>query len=283
MVHKIAQPEDILVKVQEFYPKQYHKVSESGFMDELYRRSAIMSGVREYAQSAEEVHILDVAAGRGRQGYFINKVVGKENSKKVVMHEIDISKVELRKEGIIGDMGHLPFANKSMDIVFMNNLPSLLSAVSSHVIRTKHDGATKERMLEMLEVATDAMYKLNLLEGVRVLKDGGVIMLGGKYIGQGIESIEKNIEDLPLKVDKFEVLELERQVVPLWRNYGIDIEKPTFMLISLKKTGSGIEKLVELQQQLLHTSLEQLMRIEGMEESASMLEEVLEEMRKASK
>jgi hypothetical protein len=38
-----------------------------------------------------------------------------------------------------------------------------------------------------------------------------------------------------------------------------------------------------LHQQLLHTSLEQLMRIEGMKESASILEEVLEEMRKASK
>jgi hypothetical protein len=264
MVYKLTQPEDILLEAHRLYPKGFHEVSDSGFMDEYYRRGAIISGIREYAKTAkEEVHVLDVAAGRGRQGYFVNKV-GEENSKKVVIHEVDISRVELGKgrERTIADIHHLPYADKSMNFVFMNNIPVPLSAVSSYVIRRKGDYVIKERMLEMLELATDAIYKLNLLEGARVLKDDGVMVLGGKYIGQKIEEIQKNIEDLPLKVDKFEVVELEEYVVPLWRNYGVDIDKPTFMLASLKKTGSDIQKLVDLYEQVLYTALEQLMRIE---------------------
>jgi hypothetical protein len=98
------------------------------------------------------------------------------------------------------------------------------------------------------------------------------MVVSGKYIKQTGESIQKSLGELPLKVNKFEVVELEEGIIPLWRKYGIEIEKPTFMVVSMKKVGD-VGDLADFYQQMLRTSLEQLMRVEG-------FEDILEEMHK---
>jgi hypothetical protein len=277
MVHRISQPDDILHEAQRLYPKKFHEVSESSYMDDVYRKAALMCGIREHVKATEgQVNAADIAGGSGRQGRIIRSLV-KEDAERVVIHNVDISGGELRKgkggEKIIGDAMHLPLADKSMDFVFMNNIPIPLSHVKNYVINMKDETGKKEVMLEMLELAIDSVYKLNLLEGARVLKENGVMVFSGKHMGQNGESIQRSLGDLPLKVDKFEVVELEEGVIPLWRKYGIDIEKPTFMVVSLKKTGD-VGELTDFYRQMLFTSLEQLMRI-------GEFDDVMKEMRMA--
>jgi len=126
------------------------------------------------------------------------------------------------------------------------------------------------------DILVDAQYKLNLLEGARVLKDDGIIVVGGKYVGQKQEGMQGNLADLPLRIKHFEVVDVDEDAVPAWRRYGIDIEKPTFLLYSLKKTGEVSKELVSFYEQVRYTALEQLIRIEG-------FDDIMEGMRKARK
>lgn len=275
-MRKIAQPEDVLLEAQKLYPKKFHEVSESTYMDEVYRKAAALSGIREYVKSTKgDVNVADIAGGSGRQGRIIRSML-KDEAGRVVIHNVDISREELSKskgdERIVGEIMHLPFADRSMDFVFMNNIPIPISYVRNYVANMKDEAGRKERMLEMLELAVDSVYKLDMLEGARVLKENGVMVVSGKYIKQTGESIQKSLGELPLKVNKFEVVELEEGIIPLWRKYGIEIEKPTFMVVSMKKVGD-VGDLADFYQQMLRTSLEQLMRVEG-------FEDILKEMHK---
>ncbi|MEM3555429.1 MAG: class I SAM-dependent methyltransferase [Candidatus Micrarchaeia archaeon] len=270
MIHKISKPEDILLEAQKLYPTKFHEVSESTYMDEVYRKAAALSGIKEYVgKTKREVNVADIAGGSGRQGHIIRSML-KDEARRVTIHNIDISKEELSKrkvdERIVGEIMHLPFVDRSMDFVFMNNIPIPISHVRNYVAFMKDESGRKGMMLEMLELAVDSVYKLNTLEGARVLKDNGVMVVSGKYTGQSSESIQKGLGELPLKVEKFEVVELEEGVIPLWRKYGIEIEKPTFMVASFRKTSSDLKEHFELYEQMLYTSLEQLMRIEGFED-----------------
>lgn len=282
MVNKIAQPEDILTTAQKFYPGNFRDISESGFMDNLYLKAPRMPGVKEAIENGKgQANVAEFASGTGRVGDATRKVTGTGFN----YHCIDIDKGQFGKEDwksrIIGSVENVPLANKTQDVVFMLNVPIPLSEVKNHLLKEGGLDDTKKGMLEMLENAIDAQYKLNLLEGARVLKDDGVMVVGGKYMLQTEDRMQKNIEDLPLKITKLEVVDVDEKVIPLWRKYGIDIENPTFMLVSMKKTKGDMQEAVDFYEQVLYSSLEQLMRIEGKKEGKSMIEEVLEEMRKA--
>jgi hypothetical protein len=287
MVVKLQQPDDVVVNAQKFYPKEFHKVAESSYMDDMYIKSALMSGVRGYVKASKDVvNIADIAGGSGRQGRIIKKLVG-EDSEKVAVHEIDISRAELGKgkgdDKIIGDAKHLPLSDNSMDFVFMNNVPLPLLQVRNYVISMKEDIGKKKVALKLLEKAIDAQYSLFLLEGVRVLRENGVMMLGAKQVGQSSEGLQKSVGDLPLKIEKFEVVELEKGVVPLWRKYGVDIEEPRFGIAYLRKKGGDIKEATDLYEKRFKASLKKVMGIPGSEEGKSMIEEVFEKMKRAQK
>jgi SAM-dependent methyltransferase len=285
MVVKLQQPNDVIVNAQKLYPKEFHKVAESSYMDDMYIKSALMSGVREYVKTSKDVvNIADIAGGSGRQGRIIKKLVG-ENSEKVVVHEIDISRTELGKgrgnDKIIGDVMHLPLSDNSMDFVFMNNVPQPLFQVRNYIISMEGDTGKKKAALKVLDDAIDAQYSLLLLEAGRVLKKNGVMMLGAKQPGQSREDIQKDMAGLSLKLEKLEVVELEDGVVPLWRKYGVEIEKPRFGIALLRKEGGDTKEATELYEKRFKASLKELMEIPGSEEGRSMIEEVFEKMKRA--
>lgn len=276
MVYRIAQPEDILLEAQRIYPKKFHEVSESTYMDDVYRKAALLSGIKEHVKGGKgEVNVADITGGSGRQGRIIRSLL-KEDAGRVVVHNVDISREEMGRgkgdEKIVGELMHLPLADRSMDFVFMNNIPIPISYVRNYVARMRDESGRKGMMLEMLDVAVDSVYKLDLLEGVRVLKENGVMVVSAKHTGQTAEGVQKALGEVPLRVSGFDVVELEEGVIPLWRKYGIEIEKPTFMVVSMRKVGEG-EGLRELYEEVLHFSLQQLMRVEE-------FEDVMKEMRK---
>jgi hypothetical protein len=284
MVNKIAQPEDILMTAQKLYPGNFRDISESGFMDNLYLKAPRMPGVKEAIEKGNgQANVAEFASGTGRAGNAIRKVTGTEFN----YYCIDIDRRQFGKEDwksrITGRVENVPLADKTQDVVFMLNVPIPISEVKSRLLKEGSLDYTKKRMLEMLENVIDAQYKLNLLEGVRVLKDDGVMVIGGKYVLQTEDKMQKNIEDLPLKITKLEIVDVDENVIPLWRKYGIDIENPSFMLVSMKKTKGDIREAVDSYEQLLYSSLEQVMRIQGKEEGKSRIEEVFEEMKNESK
>lgn len=289
MVQKLRQPDDIIVEANSRYNeahKHFHEVAESTYMDSTYIKGAVISGIRERLKSfPEDIDVCDIPGGSGRQGHIIRSYV-KEDASRVHIYNVDMSREELGKDKkdirIRGDVMHVPLEDGSMDVVFMNNIPIPLSELRRHAIQMKEYSGGKETMVEMLNVAVDAQYKLALLEGARVLKDNGVMVVSAKYTGQTAQGIQKVVEDLPLKVEKFEIVDLENGVIPLWRKYGKDIERPNFTVTSFRKTGDT-QEAEDVYRQLLYTSLEQLMRIQGKNEEKSMIEEVFEEMEKPEK
>lgn len=278
MVERIAAPEEILIRAQRLYPESFHeKVSSKKPMEEFYSKAVTLSRVKELIESSRElVTVVDVAGGRGKVSDALKKLTDKGFN----YVNVDISGRELGKNGgkhgIIGDIMHLPITDKTADAVFFIEIPIPLSRVRDHVAGMKAESsdetAKKEIMLEPLEAAIDSIYKLNLLEGIRVLKDGGVMVLGGTYKGQTRENVESTVEKLPLKLEEFKIVELDKGVVPLWGSYGIDIKEPKFTIASFKKTGDDIKELVALNEQVLYSSLDRLRRIDG-------FDKVLNEMR----
>jgi len=277
MVHRIAHPEDVLREAQLLYPQKFKEVSESGFMDEFYKKAARMPGVMEAVKSGGgKAVVFDVASGTGRVGNFIKFLSHMDFD----YYCFEINEKQLGWEGwkkaVIGDISHLRAEDKAADVVFMLNVPIPISGIKNHLLEGGRLDHTKKGMLEMLDLAIDAQYKLNLLEGARVLKDDGIIVVGGKYVGQKQEGMQGNLADLPLRIKHFEVVDVDEDAVPAWRRYGIDIEKPTFLLYSLKKTGEVSKELVSFYEQVRYTALEQLIRIEG-------FDDIMEGMRKARK
>ena len=156
MTYRIAKPGDIIVEAQKLYPKKFHEVSESSYMDDVYRKAAIMCGIREHLKATRgDVNAADIAGGSGRQGRIIRSLV-KEDSGRVVIHNVDIGRREFRRgrgdERTIGDVMHLPLPDKSMDFVFMNNIPIPLSHVKYYVINMKDETGKKSRFLRCLRM-----------------------------------------------------------------------------------------------------------------------------------
>ncbi|QLJ53082.1 MAG: hypothetical protein Sv326_0907 [Candidatus Fermentimicrarchaeum limneticum] len=279
MTYRIAKPGDIIVEAQKAYPGSFHeKVASSPLMDEFYRKAIRMSGIAELIERSDRtVTVVDVCGGRGRVGEILKEMTKKEFSYVVV----DISMRELGKDRwkdrIIGDATHIPLANATADAVFFLNMPVPTSMVERRVARMK-PGSTQEveerwEIAENLRKAGDALYNLNILEGIRVLKPGGSLLVGAKYTGQTRKDKEKWAENLPLTVDRVERAELDSRVIPLWRNYGVDINESVFSITSFTKTHGEIGKLVgEMQGELER-------RLDTLSETKT-FERILEEMKK---
>ena len=281
MVYKIAEPEDILVHAQRLYPNSFHeKVSSNNLMKDLYRKAVFLSGINEVIEGGGEPVIVDAAGGSGK----LWDALGESKNKKFIYIRADISREELEKGGwkfkVIGDVTHMPIADKTADAVFMLNVPIPLSKVREYVegmkAESENEKESKRRMLEALENAEDAIYKLNLLEGVRMLKENGVMVLGAAYHGHTMKDVQDVVKNLQLQLEKFDIMELDERIVPLWKDYGIEISKPKFALVSLRKTGDDARELVEQYEQMLHNSLQELSRVGG-------FEKVLRDMKKWSK
>ncbi len=303
MVQKVAQPEDIVKMAQEMYLKgsDFHKVSNIDEMREFYDRQTELSGVKKLVKSGNKLKIGDIAGGSGRQGDSVRRSLGdKADCVEIDVFDISMKAMGKGKNKVVCDSMHLKAEDKTYDILFMNNLPIPLISVEMYVGGMKAKGMEEHRdqMLEMLVLAVDSIGKLNLLEAVRVLKDDGVIVWGVPYREPSKkssdkkerskktfdrESFEKVVEGLPLRVEEFQIRKYDEKLIPIWRNYGADVQKPEFIHAALRKTGSDIDETVALYEQLLYSSLEQLMRVQGKEEGKSMIEEVLEEMKKAKK
>lgn len=285
MVVRIAKPEDMLLEAQKLYLKDFHRVSSSKEMNAYYEKHADFSYAEELVKSGKPVVIVVVASGRGKEGDAFKKRFG-DNAN---VYNFDISRKELGKDHeknrAMAETMHLPVADKTADIVSMSHIPIPLSSVVRYVAGMNAEGIenAKIMMLEMLSNATDSIYKLNLLEAVRVLKDNGVIRFGVMQDRQTRKSLEKSIEGLPLKLEEFKIERHDEKLVPIWRNYGSDVDKPISAHAVLRKTRSDIGEIVALYEQLLYFSLEQVMRIEGRKEGKSLIEEVLEEMKKAKR
>jgi len=293
MVVKVDQPEDIIRIAQECYLKgtDFRRVSDSSEMGGFYDNQTKLSGVKRLVESGRKLKIGDIAGGSGRQGDSIRRSLGS----KADSVEIDVFDINMKAMGevtgqnrIVSETMHLKAADGTYDMIFMNNVPVPLSSVGRYVTHIKEVGDGRDQVLEMLNLAVDSIVKLNLLEAVRALKDDGAIVLGVNYeesrkSSDGTEprrklltreSLEKIVDDLPLKVEKFEIKKYDEKLVPLWRNYGADMGKPEFVHAVLRKTGSDISELVAMQEQVLDFALRQLIRIEG-------FEDVMGEMKKA--
>jgi SAM-dependent methyltransferase len=288
---RIEQSRDILREAQKYNLKDFHKVSDAKESRAFYDTQTRNSGVVGLVEKGYDVCICDVAGGRGEQGDSIREALGSK-AHKVRIQQLDIDRKQLgksrKKDRIRVDTMHLPVADKTYDVVFMNNVMIPLRDVESYVADKKVKDDGDKKMLEMLHLAVSSIFTLNMLEAIRVLKDDGAIVFGVMYDRAGKKSLnrellEKEIEGLPLKIEKFQIKKYDEGLVPIWRNYGSDLEKPKFVHIVLRKTGSGIDELVALQEQMLDFSLGQLVRVGGRQENKSMIEEVLEEMKKAKK
>lgn len=270
MAYKIAKPGDILVDAQKAYPSGFHKVSSSHFMDEFYRKAIEMSGVVELIErSNRTITIVDVAGGRGRIGEMLKEITKREFNYIVV----DLSKQEAGrgswKDVIVGNTAHIPLADSSADAVFFLNMPVPTSMVERRVEKMKPSSIQEVEdrwvMADKLSKAGDALYNLNIFEGIRVLKSGGSLIVGGKYTGQTRKDKEKWAERLPLIVDDIEKVELDSRVLLLWKDYGVDMNEPVFSMTSFTKSHGEIRKLVKRMEAERDRRLDELSKIKTFE------------------
>jgi hypothetical protein len=284
MVNKVLERDrtDVLREIKSRYRPSFHEnVSNSQLMEEFYRKAILVSGVVEKInKSKEPVMVVDIAGGRGRVVEILKELTHKEFNSVVV----DRSREELGKDDwklkVIVDMTHLPIADKKADVVFLLNSPSSVGVIKEHIVNTKPASRAEweesKKVLVFLGFTSGAIDMVNVLEGVRILKNDGVFVEGMLYskggvnelkdILEGIQTTLKekgiNIGEVPLERDRFEIFELDAKVAKDWRKYGIEIGEPKFFVESYRKTGAKLDGWVGEVRKSLEYCLEQLSKTE---------------------
>jgi len=275
---RIAEKDNPLTVMQELYFTQFHeKVSSSKEMEKFYRKVISASGVLDMAErSSRPLTIVDICGGGGRLGHELEKEV----KKPINIVNVDISNEQLRidngKLKIRGEMMHLPLADKVADVALLINMPNPVRVVENHLERTKPDSikeiADNYELYCLLADARHCTVKLAVFEGLRILKDNGIMSFGTVYRGPSTYGVEKI--DVPLKQVGFEIFGLDLKVAKLWDDYGISVEKPEFFVESFRKIGEVNRSSVTQCRNALRDSLESL-------SGSKRFWEVIGEMRRA--
>jgi hypothetical protein len=242
--------ESPLRKMQSLYFTSFHEtVSSSNLMDKFYERAILASGVIDLIEKSDKpITIVDVAGGRGRVGDILKKLLEERGiSKSFNYVVVDISQEELGKESgkhkIVGNITQVPLANKTADVVFLVNMPSPTAAIKIHMLK-KTPGVNKgsgedSKVYSLIDNASTAMFLLDVCEGVRVLKENGVMVGGTRYGG-----LRTDFGGLaPLEADRFEVFRLDKGVKKLWKDYGLDVYGPEFFVETFIKKGEVKRKV----------------------------------------
>lgn len=256
--------EEVLGKIKSFCNASfYENVASSPMTDRFYKVAINLSKVLKRVENGESVTIVDTGGGGGKIYDMIAKDVGKELLKKVNYVSVDKSRVQLGtdklKSRVVGDMMHLPLENSTAHAVFLLNPPSLTGVIEKYIARTKPASIMQieedNGVQVFLHITDGAFNMLNVLEGVRVMRDDG-IMVGGLPFRKGelkdLETILKrtrnnlrrngvNTGPIPIEIKESRIIELDWRVMSLWDKYGIDIDWPKFRLDSYVKTGAKLD------------------------------------------
>ena len=264
-----------LIEMQDLYFTSFHdKVSSSNIMYEFYSRAVLASGAIDLIKKSDKpITIVDVAGGRGVVGDVLRKLLEERGiSKSFNYVVVDISQGELGREGwkdrIVGNMAQFPLADKEADVVFLLNLLDPHSVIESHM-QKKTLGEEDSRVYSLIDNIGKATFMLNLCEVIRVLKENGVFVEGGKYRGFDRTDFKGLI---PVESDKFEVFRLDEGVKKLWSDYGAGIRRPEFFIETLIKRGEVDRKWIDEYEGILKYNLEELSK-------SSRFWEITEEMR----
>jgi len=311
-MYRLLEPEEdkVLARFQNFYPTEFNeKVSSSRLMDKFYRRAILVSGVIELIEKSEKpITIVDIAGGRGRIGSMLEKLLEERGiSKSFNYVVIDFSRKELGKSDwklkVRGDMSSVPVAHA--DVVFMLNSPN--AVVGFYSCFLKKYGKPFEKGLDikafeemrkteefkvfmLLSHMTSQTDKLNILEATKLLKQDGVLTVGGFAKGRSAYPIDE-MEGVPLKALLADEFMLSGNVMKHWEDYSGNVlgDQP-FFAAAYTKTGEVGKELVEKCEGDFKCSFKELMKNRRFWETLDELEKIetekkdaAGEMRKATK
>ncbi|NYZ76182.1 hypothetical protein H0N98_02940 [Candidatus Micrarchaeota archaeon] len=321
-MYRLLEPEEgkVLARFQNFYPTSFHeKVSKSSYMDKFYEKAVSVSGITNIINESEKpVTIVDIAGGRGRFKDAVEKVAEKKFNYVVV----DLSREQLgkfedlrmrdkEKKGerfkVVGDMSSVPISGA--DAAVLLNTPNVILGFYSDFVekyiskykeffQKKYDGLFEEevskKVLERLRESEEgrisillgammtSVDKLHILEAVKLLKENGVLIIGG--FAQAISAYPiDEMKGIPLKVRDVEEFRLNRNVMKLWRDYsGDDLENNTFFVASFTKTGEVAGDLIEGCEKIFKDSFHELLKSKRFWEVLNELEKIEKEKKEAA-
>ena len=259
MVGKVANPEkkDPLVTMQDLYFRDFHeKVAEKREFIPFYGKIIDVSGVlKKINGSKETVNIADVGSGSG----MLERTLRTRNP----MGEFNVFNIDIDKDVFFGNPGeiritaemrHLPLSDKTMDFVYFVNMPNPVRVVENYMEKTK-PGSIKEladnyEVFCYLEDIRSSVFRLDVFEGIRVLKDGGTMTFATWYKGPGSRGVEST--EVQLKPVNFEIFELDKEAAEYWKRYlGVSVVGKEFFCESSVKTGDvKMEDTVRFQKNL---------------------------------
>ncbi|NYZ79385.1 hypothetical protein H0N99_04525 [Candidatus Micrarchaeota archaeon] len=309
-MYRLLEPEEgkVLARFQNFYPTSFHeKVSSSPLMDKFYEKAVSVSGLAEMInESKEPITIVDIAGGRGRLKDVVEKVAKKEFNYVVV----DLSREQLGKskdfhrldkEGkgekfrVIGDMSSVPVAGA--DAAVLLNSPNAVVGFYYRFFAkygksfekgfsVKEFGKIRESEEFKIHVLLNAMMsstdKLNILEATKLLKQDGVLVIGGFARAISAYPVEE-MRGIPLEVRNVEKFKLNRDVMKLWSDYsGNAVENQPFFVAAFTKTGEVGEELIGECEKTFKDSFQSLIKSKRFWEILNELEKIEKEKKDAA-
>jgi len=276
-------------------------------MDEFYEKAVSVSGIAKMINESEEpITIVDIASGRGR----FNDALERVTKKKYNIIEVDISGVQLGKSEdfhlrdkerkgekfrVIGDMSSVPVAGADA-AVLLNSPNAVVGFYSSFFEKygksfekgfsVKEFGKIRDpeefKIYVLLNAMMSSTDKLNILEATKLLKQDGVLVIGGFARAISAYPIEE-MKGIPLEVRNIEKFKLNRNVMKLWSDYrGNAVKDQPFFVAAFTKTGEVGKELIEECEKTFKNSFQALIKSKRFWEILNELEKIEKEKKDAA-